>query len=199
MENRRRPVTSDMKKSVKKGQNSIDIDLTSMLDVIFIILMVVMCNVTLGQTGAEEIREQLDSAQSELIEAQFNLETYENLVETESNVENEVAFISLHADYDPADPTTRNVRLLRRVDRDGNEREAEFTTITLTPANEGREAGFADVRDSLEAYLQANSGIPVLLRLDDERILYRDWVTLHEILDELRAGHANLFITEGAE
>ena len=55
------------------------------------------------------------------------------------------------------------------------------------------------MRDSLEAYLQANSGIPVLLRLDDERILYRDWVTLHEILDELRAGHANLFITEGAE
>lgn len=187
-----------MKKSVKKGQNSIDIDLTSMLDVIFIILMVVMCNVTLGQTKAEEIREQLETAQSELDEVQADLETYEQLVDTESNIESEVAIISLHADYDINDPTTRSVRLLRRVDRDGNEKEAEFTAVTLTPSNDGKDAGFEEIRSSLETFLNANSEIPVLLRIDDEQILYRDWMTLNEILGELQTEHRNLFVTEGA-
>lgn len=235
-----------MKSKRNAGKNNtIEIDLTSMLDVIFIILMVVMCNVSLGKVSAEEIQVKLDQTQTELDAAKADIQTYETLNEAQENVTTDVAFVVLYADYDSTDPTTRHVRLLRKSpgtvltdsespgtvltdsdsasgspdqtamnttsaetpDQTGTESPSseaadqtmvntDFTEITLTPGADGADA-FAEIQNELEAYITANSEIPVLLTVNDEQILYRDWEKLQALLDELKQAHTNLFMTSG--
>lgn len=248
-----------MKSKRNAGKNNtIEIDLTSMLDVIFIILMVVMSNVSLGKVSAEEIQVKLDQTQSELDAAKADIQTYETLNKAQENVTADVAFVVLYADYDSTDPTTRHVRLLRKSPRtvltdskspgtvladsdsatDSSDQTAEnaassdalnqtetdspssdapdqsgrdvisaetsdqtmidtgFTEITLTPGEDGADA-FAGIKRELEDYIAANSEIPVLLTVNEEQILYRDWEKLQVVLDELKEAHTNLFITTG--
>ena len=179
-----------MKYKRNKQNKGIDIDLTSMLDVIFIILMVVMCRVSLGGSSEKALTEQLNETQAKLDEAEARIETYEAQRDTVEELAAEVAIMTLQAGYDEADPTTRRVNLLRTLP-DGTS-SSGMDEIIITPANE--DAAFGDIETAITDFLTQNSEVPVLLTISDEHILYRDYMHLKNTLDTIREEHDNLFI-----
>ncbi len=168
-------------------KSTIDIDLTSLLDVIFILLMVVMSyQVTLGdarQKEAEAAVRAQETAEAERDLAMRHLELVEK-------PELSVAFITLSVGYDSADPTVRSVRFMRDT-------QTAIEEISITPATE--EAAYSRFETMLAEYLAANAGLPVLLTLDDSNILYRDHVRMSELLKQAEESHGNLYLNHPQE
>ena len=174
-------------KRKKQDKFHIDLDLTSMLDVIFIILMVVMCQLRIDAKSETETMAQLEA---QLAEAQETADMYRDHLEAMENEEKEVSFLTVYADFEPEDPSVRHVRMVR-------DENPVMEDITIRPENE--EEGFKTFADTLDRYLKEADAenMPVLLTLNADRILYRDHVRVSALLDELREAHRNLFIRNG--
>jgi len=178
---------------MKKGQNGkagVDIDLTSMLDVIFIILLVVMCQQMF--TVKEEVKK------TEEIQAEYN-ELYKQYEDVSGNytllyderknkteVEKKVAFITIYADYDKEYPQNRHIKTLRDDEMEiGNPYDIQ---------KENEAEVFEKIKGDIIAYLSVNKEIPVLITIDDTQILYRDFVSLKNVFESIRdEGYTNLF------
>ncbi len=166
-----------MKKD-KQDKFKIDLDLTSMLDVIFIVLMVVMCRLNFEDTRG----------QKELEEARDRAVLYEQQLSSIENEDALVSFVTLSVEFESADPKTRHIRMLT-----GENAVMEDTVITP----EGEEEGFTRLSEELETVLSEDGERPVLLTLYEDRILYRDQVRVTKLLDGLKEDHPNLFIRHG--
>ena len=178
----------------------IDLDLTSMLDVILILLMVVMCSHQLSagtaakqaqsaQEQASELEAQLEEAQNEI----DSLRIYKDRLDALEDPAYDLAMVTLSVGFDHADPRTRHIRLLYGGDQDA------FEEITLTP--ESAEDGYARFAAGLGSVLSAQqeAGLPVLLTLDDGNILYRDHLRMEQILEELKTQYPNLYLHHSEE
>lgn len=174
---------------------NVDIDLTSMLDVIFIVLMVVMCCVGAGRQSYEELSTKNTELNDQLDEANNQLKSYQDMVEAQDNLDEEVAIIVLHADYDADNPADREMWLLRST----SEGEEELGPDHIPLNNESREEAFLQIEQRITDYLDGNEGIPVLIRVDTERILYRDYNQLDAMLTKLQEERKNLFCTYKAD
>ncbi len=150
-----------MKKSFS-SKGKINIDLTSLLDVIFLVLMVVMCYQKINGTRAE-------AAPPEIV------------VNTVDGVKNVVLYVT----YDDSDITSRHIYLKRDAESD------EIQDIVITPETE--EASYSAFETKLKEYLSANSMMPVLVTIDDSRILYRDAVRMTELLGSIGDEYTNLY------
>ncbi|MBQ7678811.1 MAG: hypothetical protein IJT34_03070 [Butyrivibrio sp.] len=165
----------------------LELDLTPMLDVIFIVLMVVMCHQTLDtQTAREELvqlQDTLDQVTAENAVREAQLYAYEN----EDAL---VAHVVLYADYETNNPRIRHIRLTR-------DNESVIEDITIEPGAE--DAAYERCREALSAYLTESDALPVMLLLDDTQILYRDQIQLEGMLQELRAEYRNLYQSDVPE
>jgi len=172
-----------MRKRRSGTKNDVIIDLTSLLDVIFIILLVVLC----GQYG---VRDRLTLAQSETEQMREKAEKeyllYADWVETEDNLHKYVWAVSVMVPYNKNEVTQREIKLLK----EGEEIES-FELI-------GNEvAGSVEAfRNSLIEFIKANQDKPVILSLNeaDDYILYRDEVMVNEIFAELSREYSNVYI-----
>lgn len=171
---------------MKKTRNRInlDFDMTPLLDVIFIVLMVVMCHQALDTKSAEDdlknVHEQLDEAISENTIHETQLYAYENTDQL-------VAYVILYADYDAKNPTTRNIQLAYNND-------VAFEEITISPENE--EEAYALFETKMVSFLSEKSEMPVIIVLNEDNILYRDQVRLSEMLGKLGEQYPNLYQAE---
>ena len=161
-----------------KRKSDLNIDLTPLLDVIFIVLMVVMCNRSVGENNEiAELTKENDrlNAENQVLSDQ---------IYAEENKEDLVSNVVLFANYESGNPKTRYIWLAR-----GEDRMTE--PVTITPETE--EEGFGKVREALEGYVTESKDKPVLIVLDESQILYRDQQSLDEMLDELDKDHTNLY------
>jgi biopolymer transport protein ExbD len=160
-----------------------DIDLTPLLDVIFIVLMVVMCQQSLTSNAEKEALTELENnmevtqAENEIMKTQ--LESYE----TEDQL---VAFITLNADYEKNDPKTRHIRLAYND-------ETVIEDIVITPDTQVQ--AYDQFVSEISAFVESKEGMPVLLTLQDEGILYRDHVRLEKEIAQLQETYSNLYLT----
>ena len=184
-----------------KNQHT-DIELTSLLDVIFIVLMIVLCNQQLNmQAKTDAAAAQEAEAEAELSEAQEMMEEavslqeaaydfaaekemYEEQLKAYEEMQDEVVSIVLYADYKPSDLRTRTVRILSG--------SAELSSFTLTPGKE--QEVFLRVQEALRTEIAENAGKPVIITLSTEKILYRDEESLSEVLAVLSGSCENLYI-----
>ena len=173
-----------MKKSIK-DKTKIELDLTSLLDVIFIVLMVVMCHSMATAVEAESKVEDTAGLEAELDEVQDTLELYEAREEEILSVEDRVLFVNAYVDFDENDIKTRTIKLMY-------DESFEIDPITITPDNESEM--YESFENKLSSYLSEHSDMPILLTLDEENILYRDHERVMEIVDELKETHTNLYI-----
>ncbi len=162
-------------------------DMTPLLDVIFIVLMVVMCNQLLGTREAQETIQDMSVS---LEEAEAENELHKAQLETYENAESIVAYVTLHADYDALDRKTRHIRL-------AYDNDVTFEEIILSPETETE--GYEKLRENMTDFLSGKAGMPVMLTLDQDRILYRDQVEISAMLKELAKEFGNLYLTEGQE
>ena len=167
-----------------------DIDLTPLLDVIFIVLMVVMCNVNLNSTAeaakapGEEISEPSEEASESMKKKLLNELT---------EIEDRVAFVIIYADFEDEDPTLRHVRFTVN----GKE-EPSMPVIDIDPDNE--EESYDRIETYLTRVLEDRDGIPVWMAIDDAQILYRDYVKIQDILSEIKgSGVGDLYISEDTD
>jgi len=183
-----------MKKSIL-NKNTIDLDLTALLDVIFILLMVVMCyQVSVVKNNAEEAKQQVEEAQTAREDAEANEAVLAAQLEAMEEVDSKVGFMTVYVGYNPSNITNRYIRFVRNMQ---GEESAVIQEIVITPETEAE--AYSQFETEMEAFLTANSGMPVLLTLDDSHILYRDHEQMAKSISKLEGTYTNLFMNSEAE
>ena len=153
-----------------KRNAGLNIDLTSILDVIFIVLMVVMCNRSVNENKEiESLKKENDQLNAEKAVLEDQLYTYEH----EDDL---VSYVVLYANYETNNPQNRNIWLSL-----GD--EEVIPPIPITPETE--EEKYTQIKDELENYVSERSDKPVLIVLDESQILHRDRKRLDEMLSVL--------------
>jgi len=162
----------------KKSVGNILIDLTSLLDVIFIVLLVVICRL---QTMDESAAKKEGMEQTMMNEAQSSQKLYKDQMESISAVSEYVVLISINAHYD-SDVITRHIEVL---DSSVDTQMHEIAQLKGTNVEEGLNA----LRTYLQDAVKNNPEKTMIISLNegDEDILYRDENSINKIIDEMVA------------
>lgn len=172
-----------MRRKTNRFKSDVIIDLTSLLDVIFIILLVVLC----GQSSMKKDLTQLQSeAENAQIKADEIYQLYKEQIEVADNLNQYVWAVSIIVPYDENEITRRQIRFLKEGE--------EIETINLV-GNDVTNA-VETFKKSLTKYIKENEDRPVILSLNenDDYILYRDEVMVLDILHELASNFSNVYI-----
>ena len=176
-----------MRRYKRNKKNDIIIDLTSLLDVIFIVLLVVMAGqFTASKNQENALADQQTEAEAMMEDAENMIAVYEDMIDTMDNVNKYILAVSIAVPYNRDELHKREIKLLA----EGN----ELKTFPLTGSD--TEESFNEFRDTLEDFIKSNSDSPVILSLndDDDKILYRDEKSVTEILSELSGEYDNVYI-----
>ena len=173
-----------MKRIKRNRKSDIVIDLTSMLDVIFIVLLVVM----VGQKHANSnLQNELIQEQNEYNEAVSDYNNSQALYDDAINTVRYFKSVSVSVPYDPDEVHKREIQFLFFG-------EDEVEPIELI----GNEVDnpIQKFKDHLEQYISENSDNPIVLSLndDDDNILYRDEKMITEVFNELSSKYDNVYI-----
>ena len=171
----------------RNAGNGVLIDLTSLLDVIFILLLVVVCSYNYEKQKNEQdavvARESMTSAQAE---AEADSKAYTDMLETQNALQDYVWAASIVVPFEPDEITLRHIKVLRE--------DSEIVSIDLA-GNDVSES-IEQFRDILTDYISEHSDRPVILSLNenDDSILYRDERMINEILNELSDTFDNVYL-----
>ena len=174
--------------------NTIDVDHTSLLDVIFIILMVVMCSVSAGVASSEGEGDALDDAKGQIAFLETELEVNQGYLDAIETIYDDVAIITIYAaySYTEEEPTELNRELW--LSRKTNQaKPLESTKIPVEKDNE--QEAIDSLNSQIADLLSSNQNMPVLISIDKERILYRDYKHIDDMLKKLEQEHTNLYHT----
>jgi len=172
-----------MRKKRSGSGRDVLIDLTSLLDVIFILLLIVLW----GQNNKQDelLRMQAEAERSK-VQAEAEYKLYEQQTELADNINRFVCAASVVVPYDKKNVTKRTIQILK----EGEEIESfELAGNNVT-------ASVENFRASLIRYIEANKTKPVILCLNenDDNILYRDERMVTEIFVELAKEYTNVYI-----
>ncbi|MBR5508689.1 MAG: hypothetical protein IKV59_01400 [Lachnospiraceae bacterium] len=172
-----------MRRRRNHSRNDIIIDLTSLLDVIFIILFVVLCSQTRMN---ESMEEELIRAENAQTQAEAEQRLYEEQREIADHLNQYVWAASIEVPYDEKEITHRQIKVLKEG--------TEIETFELI-GNETSES-FEAFKNSLADFIQTNQDKPVIFSLNenDDYILYRDEVMVNQIFVELAREYNNVYI-----
>jgi biopolymer transport protein ExbD len=171
----------------RNAGNGVLIDLTSLLDVIFILLLVVVCSYNYEKQKNEQdavlARESMTSAQAE---AEADSKAYTDMLETQNDLQNYVWAASIVVPFEPDEITLRHIKVLRE--------DSEIISIDLV-GNDVADS-IKEFRDTLTDYVKSHPDRPVILSLNenDDSILYRDEKMINEVLTELADTYDNVYI-----
>ena len=177
-----------MRRARRGSGRDVIIDLTSLLDIMFIILLVVLW----GQQNKNEdlIKMQAEAEQAKT-QAESEYRLYEQQIEIADNVNQFVWAASVVVPYDKNDVTKRTIQILKEGE--------EIESFALS--GNKVEASVAAFKKCLVEYILANKDKPVILSLNDndDYILYRDEVMVTEIFMELAKEYSNVYLRGGAK
>lgn len=171
-----------MRRIGRSSKNDVIVDLTSLLDVMFIILLVVLC-------GQSTITEDLSEAQLRAEHAISQAKEEKWLYEEQQEIVNNVWAVSIMVPYDENEVIKRQIRFLIRGE--------EIKSIDLVGNDVS--AAMNEFKECLIGYIQQNKDMPVILSLNenDDYILYRDEVMVNNIFDELVRTYSNVYVIKG--
>lgn len=172
-------------------KSEIAIDLTSLLDVIFIVLLIVMCN---QQFLAGDAKEKLEQAEMLAQEAEQVRTEYEQHAEKYKETDNYVLFIDVTATINsPANLSQRTICILTGA------AEAAPYKIELAAGNE--EDKYKELETYIEkqiaAYTDGEAGSrPIILTVNkgDDDILYRDETAIIAVFDRLKERYEYVYV-----
>ncbi len=176
-----------------RKRNRINIELTSLLDVIFIILMVVLChqqvNVNESMAKSEDAKTAISEADAAKAEADASKALYDDRTDTYDNFSEHVSFISIYADYDVNNVRTRHLYVLK------DNEEVYRTDITPDNEDEAYEEFIADFNTYIKD--AEDSSKPVICSVNTDKILYRDKIRMDEIMENIES--SNLYFKSTQE
>ena len=157
--------------------NNILLDLTPLLDVIFIILLIfVSQTIQLKKTSAGEAQR----LQDEYTEAKKEYDLRNEMID------DYYTFVTVISTYDEENPENREIR----ISRDPNEADQ---IITLNGSDVEQE--YSEFEEYLKGYIDPGREAPIVFSLNqgDERILYRDENRIREIVEKLQNSNNNVY------
>jgi len=172
-----------MRKRRNSAKGDIIIDLTSLLDVVFILLLVILC----GQSRmGERLSEAEKSAEAMKTQAEAEYKLYHDQLEIAESLNQYVCAVSVVVPYEEDEITQRQIRVLREGE--------EIENFDLIGNNVER--SIEAFKECLVQFVRVNQERPVILSLneEDDYILYRDEVMVKEIFDELAGKYSNVYI-----
>lgn len=172
-----------MRRKRRGSKRDVLIDLTSLLDIMFIILLVVLWG---QQNKTEDLRKMQAEAEQARTQAEAEYKLYEQQIEIAENINQLVWTASVVVPYDQNDVTKRTILVLKEGE--------EIESFSLS-GNKVADSVTA-FKECLKTYILANKDRPVILSLNDNdaNILYRDEVMVTEIFVELAKEYNNVFI-----
>ena len=163
------------------------IDLTSLLDVIFIFLFVIIlayAKIAAQKEVAYEeqiaqLQQELKEHQAESYELDTIIQSYEASVQQYQELDNLVKKITIYCNYDHNDPSTRTIKILMP----GNE------PITITLSKDNSDTGFNRLEAILSEFIEENK--PNTLKDEDNKNASADGVSFIIVflsLNEIQRG-----------
>lgn len=174
-----------MRRNRRNHKRDILIDLTSLLDVVFILLLVVLCS---QKTLYTDLQNDQNEAQRVLAETLKQKELYKDLIDTETNITRYIASVSISAPYDKNVVTKREIRVIFEGD--------EMQSFALNGNN--TEEPLIQFKAYLRQKLGENKDIPIIISFNagSDNILYRDELAIKEILSDLARENNNIYFKE---
>ncbi len=144
------------------------IDLTPLLDVIFIILIVVLCNQKKYNDEADIIvdnmHEEVSAAHDEAADATATSETYKEQLGAYADLEDYVNVVTIYASYTPSNRKFRKIHVVINTD--------EEKVFDLNPSNTNK--AWDDCRKYVEEVILQDTSVPAIISVKNEKMLYRD-------------------------
>ncbi|MDO4938725.1 MAG: hypothetical protein Q4E54_02040 [Lachnospiraceae bacterium] len=162
------------------------IELTSLLDVIFIVLMIVICNQQINMTTKNnEAQIAVQEAADAQADAEAEKELYKQHRETYETINEQMDVITVYVDYTPSDIKNREIRIMANDD--------ELPMIKISPGNE--KESYAQLEKTLEEKVSKadDADKPVIISIDTTNILYRDEQAVDEIIGRIFKDHDNMY------
>ncbi len=181
----------------RRNKNDIIIDLTALLDVVFIVLLVLVCQLKDIRSEVEETRamaeETMQEASALKQEAESSKYLYENQIETANSLNNYIISISVSVLYQEDNPEIREIRILKE-----NE---EFENPIKLEGNTDIKDRYDEFEEIITRFADENPEQPILMSLVDneERTLYRDENLMLESFDNLSDDNSNIYIKHESE
>ena len=173
-----------MRKNRHTGNGAV-IDLTSLLDVIFIILLAVMVSSNVDNTSkSDELEQNMKEVKHQQDELNNKISQYDNIMQVKDNIDQWVWIVSISVPYED-DVHKRTISVMSEdqqiysYELIGNKTEETFDKFK------------ADLVSQIEG-----KDCPVILALNPDRaeILYRDEQKVSDILFELSEEYQNVSI-----
>ena len=172
-----------MRRKRRSSGNDIIIDLTSLLDVIFIVLLVVICGQSSLNEGLIEKQNEVENVKQQ---AEIAYELYSDQLEMADSLNQYVWAVSVIVPYDEVEITKRQIVILKEG------KEIESFELVGNDVKSAREK----FKESLLGFIQEHKEKPVILSLneEDDSILYRDEVMVNEVFMELSEEFDNVYV-----
>ena len=168
-----------MRKDKKKSIGQYIIDLTPLLDVIFILLIVGLCyKDNFGYEAEKKIadaNEEVVEIKDEMAKTDGKNNLLSEQLDTYENLNNYVDVITIYANYQPSNRKYRNVYVQINA---GDVWEKE-----INPSNE--KAVWSECKEYIEESLKNNDERPAVLSIKDEKMLYRDEQSIERLYEDL--------------
>jgi hypothetical protein len=177
----------------RTNKSDILIDLTSLLDVIFIVLLVVMCNQLSYSEEVQAHEAELETYEDEIkdreLEAENQYNLYSQALETQDNINQYVFAVSVYSAYDYNENGNYKERHLALL-KEGEEMQSWALSESSTKEQ------FIEFEQALDDYISDIPDKPVLLTLNenDEKILYRDEQKILSIFNDLSEKYSNVYL-----
>ncbi len=167
----------------RRNKSNILIDLTSLLDVVFIVLLVVMCQLQETKNTSAAKEESIQQQENDFNELK---KLYSDQLESLGSVSDYISYITVNAQYDE-DLITRHITILN------SDKQSEIPEI---PQLKGLRVsdGYDELKEYLSTYVAENPERVVVLSFNenDEDILYRDEKAIKEIFTQLSGEYPNI-------
>lgn len=168
----------------RRSIENIIIDLTPLLDVVFIMLLVVACKLQVTQN---DYNKRVDTLDDQTTAADTQQEEYEDLYDSFANIDDYIVFYTVNSHYNPDDIEFRTIDIV------SSEKDFVKPSLPLLRRNNDSE-GLEKLKNYLEEYASSNPDVTIVVSLneDDDDILYRDEKRIKNIFDELCSTYPNV-------
>ena len=175
-------------------RSNVLIELTPLLDVIFILLFIVMiARNSEMQQREEALQAQLEEANLNLVQVQQELQdtnaikqTYADMLDTFTEFSSYASPVTIYVSYDYDDVRQRKVWVTGAA--------FEMEPVSFSPANENN--AWARLTSALSTHIEEmeEANIPVILSCNHEQILRRDEEKVQAIMEEIAKEHSNVYL-----
>ena len=148
------------------------IDLTSLLDVIFILLFIIIMAYA---QASQALKDEKIKIEQETLDAQAAQEAYQQATEQLENVGERVLFVTVYCTYSESDPSLRSIQIVAS----NNETES----FEINEKNES--TTFTRLKNHLETMIDNNKEKTIFIDVNTEQILRRDYEAIDRIIQTL--------------